>query len=81
MITFQEVRNDSKLKFSDISSEAYREYHFSGGVVRVDNPIALNVSKVGGHRIVDGSGASHYIPKGWFHLKWEVKEGKPHFVM
>ena len=81
MLTFEEVRNDSKLKFNDISSEEHREYVFPEGSVWIDYPVALNVSKTGGHRIVDGDGKSHYIPKGWIHLNWKVKENAPHFVM
>lgn len=74
--------NESGLKFKDISSEKYRLYRFSGGdVIRIDEPLRLNVSKSGGHRIYDRGGASHYIPSGWIHLKWEAKEDKPNFVM
>lgn len=81
MITFEEVRNDSKLKFNDISTEEVRIYVFPDIEVKIENPIALNVSKVGGHRIVDAAGVSHYVPKGWVHLKWIPKKGASHFVM
>ena len=79
--TATEFRNDSDLEFSDISSEAWREYQFeSGAVVRIENPLRLNVSESGGHRIYDAQGQSHYIPYGWIHLKWEAKPGEPNFV-
>jgi hypothetical protein len=74
-----EFKNGTDLKFADISSEKYREYVFPVGVVRIENPLQLNVSK-NGHRVFDAQGVSHYIPQGWIHLKWEVKEGKPNFV-
>jgi hypothetical protein len=76
-----EFKNESDLVFTDISSEAWREYQFeSGATVRIDNPAMLNVSESGGHRIFDGQGLSHYVPKGWIHLVWEPKPGQPNFV-
>ncbi len=79
---FQEFRNDTTLNFKDITSESWREYIFLDNfLVRVEKPIALNVSKTGGHRIFDADGVCHYIPSGWRHLKWKVKDGEPHFVL
>jgi hypothetical protein len=73
--------NASELEFTDISSELWREYRFAGGeVVHIDQPLKLNVSESGGHRIFDAAGRSHYIPAGWLHLVWEPKEGEPNFV-
>ncbi|MEX3983727.1 hypothetical protein AB4Y45_32615 [Paraburkholderia sp. EG287A] len=78
------MRNASKHEFIDISSEQYREYSFAGpaGIVtlRVENPTHLSVSESGGHRLFDAAGKSHYIPKGWVHLRWLAKEGQPNFV-
>lgn len=48
-------------------------------LVMIFEPLYLSVSP-GGHRILDAKGISHFIPKGWIHLKWKAKEGKPHFV-
>lgn len=77
-----EFRNSSTLEFSDISSEAWREYRFADGqVVRIDEPLKLNVSESKGHRIFDAAGISHYIPPGWIHLRWEAKAGQPNFVL
>jgi hypothetical protein len=77
----QQFVNESDLEFADISSEFWREYRFPGGeVVRIDEPLKLNVSESGGHRIFDAAGRSHYVPAGWLHLVWEPKEGKPNFV-
>lgn len=74
-------KNESNNVFTDISSEEYREYHFSGGeLIRIDQPLKLNVSPSGGHRLYDASGVSHYIPKGWKHLKWKAWPGLPNFV-
>jgi hypothetical protein len=78
-----ELRNESKNNFVDISSEEYRVYTFAyeGNLseVKISEPLYLAVSN-SGHRILDNSGISHYIPKGWFHLSWKAKEGEPHFV-
>lgn len=76
-----DFRNASGLEFIDISSEIWREYTFLGGeTVRIDGPLRLNISESGGHRIFDASGISHYIPTGWIHLKWMVKDSEPNFV-
>lgn len=73
--------NQSGLNFTDISSEEYRVYEFeSGRSILINKPLRLNVSPSGGHRVYDEEGTSHYIPKGWIHLKWKVKEGQPNFV-
>jgi len=79
--TYETFRNGTSLKFIDISSEEWREYERSNGTItKIKNPIALNVSKSGGHRIFDGNGVSHYVTGGWIHLYWHVKDGQPHFV-
>ena len=78
--TFETFRNESGLKFKNIESESYRTYVFPDREVTIMKPLALNVSKSGGHRVFDASGTSHYVPKGWIHLKWEVEENEPHFV-
>ena len=68
------------MMFTDISSEKHRTYVFAGNnEVKIEQPRFLSVG-TGGHRILDSSGISHYVPKGWIHLMWEAKEGKPHFV-
>lgn len=72
--------NESVHEFTDISTEEYRSYTFPGGdTVTIKNPLKLAVS-AGGHRVFDGQGMSHYIPKGWIHLKWKAKEGMPNIV-
>ncbi len=74
-------RNRSGLDFTDISSEKWRDYTFSDGTtIRVDEPLCLNVTDAG-HRIFDSAGISHFIPFKWTHLRWEAKEGQPHFVL
>lgn len=76
-----EFKNESGLKFVDISSEEYRQYEFSKTkFVCIQNPLWLNVSSSGGHRVFDANGVSHYIPKGWIHLTWKAKKDLPHFV-
>lgn len=77
---FKDFINKSGLTFKDISSESWRRYTYAdGSSILIDEPLALNVSK-NGHRLFDAAGTSHYIPKGWKHLKWQVKDGQPHFV-
>ncbi len=74
--------NKSNLKFTDISSEKWRTYIFPSGMqVSINEPLHLNVSKTGGHRIFDNFGRSHYIQPGWYHLYWEVKDKRPNFVL
>ena len=83
MITFEGIKNGSNLKLNDISSEEYREYEFfdskGNQTVRIENPLGLNVSKTGGHRVVDAHGVCHYVPGGWKHLSWKAKEGSTTF--
>ena len=78
----KELRNESGLDFTDISSEAYRIYVFPNGEgVKIDEPQWLNVSTSGGHRILDIWEVSHYIPPRWLHLYGSVRSHKdPHFV-
>jgi len=72
--------NESDNKFVDIGSEEYRIYRFPGGEeIKIDAPRMLSVS-AGGHRLYDDAGVSHYVPKGWLHLRWKAWEGKPNFV-
>lgn len=78
--TFETFRNATDLKFTQIESEAYRTYVFPDREVTIVNPIALNVSKSGGHRVFDAQGVSHYVPSGWIHLHWKARSEKPHFV-
>ena len=66
------------MEFVDISSEDYRTYQFNETLIRIEKPVKLNVSKSGGHRILDSEGISHYIPTGWQHLSWR---GSPPFVL
>jgi len=68
-------------EFTDISSELYRKYEFpTGQVVKIDFPLWLHVASSGSHRIIDAQGFSHYIPWGWGHVLWKVKDGSPFFV-
>jgi hypothetical protein len=79
-MTFADLRNEGSYTFLDISSEVARKYTFLGkGDIIITNPIALAVSG-SGHRILDNEGTSYFVPFGWEVLRWNVKEGKPHFV-
>lgn len=76
--------NESGLEFKDISSECHREYMMfsENKPLMIDgNPIALNVSKSGGHRLYTSTGWSYYIqPKEGWAIRWKVKDGEPNFV-
>jgi len=78
---FEDLLNTSNNYFVDISSEEYRAYSFVNGTVTIKNPLALSVSKGGGHRLFDDCGDCYYIPPGWLSVKWKVKPGSPHFVI
>jgi len=73
--------DNQNLKFSDISLELWREYDFldNGKIVtiKIENPLVLNVSASGGHRIIDSKGIAHYIPYKWIALRWENEEDAP----
>jgi len=75
-----EFINKSELVFSDLSDEKYREYDFGDHIIRINNPLKLNVSESNGHRVFDRQGISHYIPFEWYELRWEIKEGCSHFA-
>jgi len=63
------------LVWKNIDHEKFRVYQFPNGeYVHVNNPVLLNVSASGGHRILDAEDTSHYIPSGWIHLCWETKD-------
>lgn len=72
--------NESGLEFKDLSDELYRVYVYPDMEIKVEEPLLLNVSASGGHRIFDSKGISNYIPAGWRRLYWKVKEGKSHFA-
>ena len=74
--------NESGLEFCDISSETGREYGFPNGQkLYIGQPLYLNVSKSGGHRLYTKDGWSYYIHprEGWW-ITWRVKDGAPNFV-
>lgn len=65
MATIEDFRNGTDLVFVDISAEVRRTYRFpDANVVTIYNPLLLNVSNSGGHRIYDALGKCHYIPSG-----------------
>ena len=75
-------RSLASMNFHDISSEKYRTYVFeNGSKVTIKDPLFLNVSKSGGHRVYDARGISHYIPYKWVHLYWESRQGEEHFTL
>lgn len=76
----EELTDNKDLTFKDISDEQYRIYYFRGGEkVEIWEPLAINVSASGGHRIYTSGYKSYYIPSGWICLTWVVKPGKKPF--
>lgn len=70
-----------KLEWKNIDHETYRTYIFptyrtyifpNAEPVIIDEPVMLNVSESGGHRIIDKKDVAYYIPSGWVHLFWET---------
>ncbi len=79
-VAFRPTMAKPSLPFRNLSDEQYRVYDFGDHQVRLVKPMKLNVSESGGHRVFTADGVSHYIPSGWVHLYWVVKEGCPHFA-
>lgn len=74
--------NDSGRVFDDVSSEEFRQYNFpNGGIYIVENPLMLNVSGSGGHRLFDAQGLSHYVqPQEGWSIVWKARRKQPNFV-
>ena len=78
----QDFRNRSGLKFTDISSEKERCYHFPNGqTYKIKNPLRLHVSHNGGHRVFDGTQCHYVHPKEGWAICWTVKQRAQHFVI
>ena len=70
------------MNFTDISSEQYRVYHFpNGATLRIENPLELNVSRSGGHRLVAEAGCYYIRPEQSWYLFFENRDGHEGFVM
>lgn len=76
----KDFRNNSKMVFENITDELYRVYVFPDMEIKITEPLFLNVSKSGGHRVLDSAGNSNYIPSGWRRIYWLVKDGRSHFA-
>ena len=76
--------HETDLKFSDISSEKEREYILftENKPLKLDGePLYLNVSPSGGHRLYTSERWCYYVqPKEGWAIRWKVKEGEPSFV-
>lgn len=65
------ITTNESLKFSDLSNERFRTYIFENGdALRLDEPLALNVSASGGHRVALKDGRSYYISPKWIAIEW-----------
>lgn len=72
-----ETKLINNVEYKSLQSERFREYIFdSNRVVVIVNPLWLNVSESGGHRVVVSDTETYYIPPGWLAIFWETKEGE-----
>lgn len=74
-----DLKFEGNFKFTDISHQMDRTYHYENSEQSISEPAFLNIGKQGGHNILDEQGMSHYIPKGWLRVSWKTKEGQPNF--
>lgn len=74
--------NESGLEFTDITSEVGREYiRFETSLKLDGDPLYLNVSDSGGHRLYTTKGWCYYVqPREGWAIRWKVKKGTPSFV-
>jgi len=76
--------NETELEFKDISSEKEREYlqfDVDHPLVIEGEPLYLNTSNSGGHRLYTSAKWCYYVqPREGWAIRWKVKEGQPSFV-
>jgi len=74
------LRNMTDREFTDISSEAWREYILTDGTcLEITNPQWLHISD-SGHYVVDSINRVYFVPHASiFTMQWQVKSGHPHF--
>ena len=64
----------NKLIFNSTENEQWREYVWGDGyVLRITEPLWVNVSKSGGHRVIDKAQRCYYVASGWRYITWEGK--------
>ncbi len=76
--------NVGELEFHDISEEQYRRYYYIdwlGGILtwysfEFKDPIALNVSASGGHKLILSNGKSMYVKPGWIAFEYLPTKGR-----
>lgn len=64
----------------DITSEQYREYVYTNGAYRIEQPTSVTITDSGSHRVVDRNGITHRPADGWLALRWKPLDGQPAFV-
>lgn len=68
----------------DITSEAFRVYHYSDGKqFRIELPTRVHVvvdDRGATHRIEAADGQTYRPERGWLAISWEPKPGQPAFV-
>jgi hypothetical protein len=73
--------HSARIQFNDVSDEQYRTYFYaSGHEATYDEPLRLNVSASGGHRLLTADGMCHYVKPNWESISWMPKPGRPHFA-
>jgi len=80
-IAEKEFYQTTDLVFYDITGEEYREYMYNnGGILRINNPWKLAISRSNNHRIVTRDGFSYIIAPNWIAIRFRKREGEPSFA-
>lgn len=71
-MNFKDVQEQEVLEFKSVENETYRLYIYKNGfTIKVDNPVAIHISRSGGHRLILASGRCMYVKAGWIAFAYE----------
>lgn len=80
-LDFADLRaEDLDYEFEDLSHEQERTYQFDNHVLTIEDPVALNTTGSGSHKVLDSRGVSYDIYPKWNYIAWKSEEGTPHFT-
>lgn len=66
----------NELTFKSTENERWRDYVWADGfVLHIPEPLWVNVSKSGGHRVIDKQKRCYYVHSSWRYITWEGKRG------
>ena len=78
-LNFKDIKVPNNIDFKDISGELWRTYLMqSGNIIRIDDPVALYVTKTGSHYVIDRNGIVTYVRPLFEAIQWEKRENEPH---